>query len=124
MKIFINFRFKEVAYGGGNQFVKAITNYISLNSKFEITYYLEPGIDIYFLIDLRKDGKFKNYDFEEIYNHSKKNLGQIIYRINDCDITRSKKSLEELIIKNLHKVAKSGQIDPLLFFVSDPMLFH
>lgn len=102
IKFFINFKPKNIAYGGGNQFAQNIIKYLSNLKEIEITYELDKDIDIYFLIDIRKDrnGEFKRFTFDEIYA-SKNPNSKIIYRINDCDITREKKELEKLIVNNI-----------------------
>jgi hypothetical protein len=104
LKIFINFKCKDVPYGGGNQFVLKLVDYLQTYTNHCITYSLEKNIDVYFLIDIRKGGEYKKYSFEEIYLHKQKNGGRIIYRINDCDITRDNKTLESLIVKNINKI--------------------
>ncbi len=104
LKIFINFECKDVPYGGGNQFVLKLVDYLKGFSNFSITYTLEKDIDIYFLIDIRKEGAFKKYSFEEIDKYKQRHGGKIIYRINDCDITRENKEVESLILKNIDKI--------------------
>jgi hypothetical protein len=105
MKIFINFAAKDIAYGGGNVFVLNIVKHLSKLKNVTITYTLDDDIDIYFLIDIRKDGRFKKYTFDEIYNNKVKNgKGKIVYRINDCDVTRTRKSLEPMITKYAEKI--------------------
>jgi hypothetical protein len=103
VKIFINFKFSDVPYGGGNQFIMNLVHYLSKFSNICITYELEENTDIYFIIDIRK-GTFKKYSFEQIYEYKEKKGGLIIYRINDCDITREKCNLEELIVSNSSKI--------------------
>ena len=104
LKIFINFKCKDVPYGGGNQFVLKLVDYLESFTNYNITYDLEKDIDIYFLIDIRKSGDFKKYSFKEIYIQKQKYGGKIIYRINDCDITRENKVLEPLILENINKI--------------------
>ncbi len=103
-KIFINYEPINGPYGGGNQFVINLVEFIKINfSNIIITFNLEDDIDIYFIIDIRK-GSYKKYAFNEIVNHkkhiNKKSDRKIVYRINDCDLTRENKSLEKLIIDN------------------------
>lgn len=103
LKIFINFKSLYVPYGGGNQFTTNLVEYLNKLENIKITYDLEENIDIYFIVDIRK-GPFKKYSFDEIYNHKQKNGGLIIYRINDCSITRVKCELENIIIQNINKI--------------------
>lgn len=104
LKIFINFKCKDVPYGGGNQFVLKLVDYLKNFSNHRVTYSLEKNIDIYFLIDIRKGGEYKKYSFEEIYLHKQENGGRIIYRINDCDITRESKALESTILRHINQI--------------------
>lgn len=107
-KIFVNFSCKNIAYGGGNQFVYKLVDYMKNIQNFRITFKLEDNIDIYLIIDLRKERKreFKKYTFEEIYQHKIKTGGKIIMRVNDCDLTREKKEIENLLLKNIDYIDK------------------
>jgi hypothetical protein len=103
IKVFINFKSLHIPYGGGNQFTINLVEYLNKIENIKVTYDLEDEIDIYFIIDIRK-GPFKKYSFDEIYNHKKQNGGVIIYRINDCSITRLKCNLETTILENIDKI--------------------
>jgi hypothetical protein len=106
IKIFINFRSVHECYGGGNQFVNNIHKYLEKYENMNITYELEDNIDIYLIIDPRKDKNgFKKYSLDDIvkYRNTKK-TGKIIYRINDCDITRKLKNLENSIMENINDI--------------------
>lgn len=109
IRIFINYQPEQYSntnqctypYGGGNQFVKNIIEYIESFSYMTIGFDLntEP-YDVYLIIDIRK-GKYKKYTYDEILQHKTKYGGKIVYRINDCDFTRQTQTLEEPIIKYL-----------------------
>ena len=102
IKIFINFKSKNVAYGGGNQFVMTLDKYLENFKNIEVTYELENDIDIYFIVDIRKTRHvtIKKYDFDQIYqNKVNSGRGTIIYRINDCDLTKDLGNLEPVIMK-------------------------
>ena len=101
--VFINFKSLHVPYGGGNQFTINLVEYLSKLENIKLTYELEDDIDIYFIVDIRK-GPFKKFSFDEIYKHKEKTGGVIIYRINDCSITRMKCNLENTIIENINKI--------------------
>lgn len=101
--IFINFKFSDVPYGGGNQFIMNLVKYLETIPTIKITYELDNSIDIYFIIDIR-EGPFKRYSFAEIYKHKCKHGGKIVYRINDCDITRQDGELEDMILKHLTNI--------------------
>jgi hypothetical protein len=104
LKVFINFAAEDVAYGGGNVFVCNIVKQMNKFENVKYTFTLDNDIDIYFLVDIRKDGKFKKFTFDEIYANKVKYGGQIIYRVNDCDVTRSNKSLEPPILKYVNNI--------------------
>ena len=101
--IFINYKPVDLAYGGGNQFVKNLILYLGNFQNIKITFELEENINIYLIIDIRK-GTYKKYSFDEILNNKKKYGGKILYRINDCDITRTSKTLEMMILKYLNNI--------------------
>ena len=101
--LFVNFKCSDIPYGGGNQFIMNLVKYLESFPNIRVTYQLESKIDIYFIIDIRK-GPFKQYSFQEIYHHKQQNGGMIIYRINDCDITREKCTLENMIVENIEKI--------------------
>ena len=103
IKIFINFKCSNVPYGGGNQFIMNLVECLGKISNIIVTYDLEADIDVYFIVDIRK-GPFKKYSFDEIYQHKQVNGGTIIYRINDCSITRLNCKLESIILENVNKI--------------------
>lgn len=104
LKIFINFKAQHIAYGGGNVFVNNLVKYMSKMSNIDITFELEDGIDVYFMIDIRKDRRFKRYSIDEIYDCKIRNKkGVIVYRVNDCDVTRVSKTREPSILQHIKK---------------------
>jgi hypothetical protein len=107
LKIFINFEPKDVPYGGGNSFTLNLCKYINKSKYFEYIFELNENtlIDIYLIVDFRKDGIFKKYSVNEIYKHKNKNKnGIIFYRVNDCDITRINGNREKDILKYFDKI--------------------
>jgi len=104
--IFINFRNTTNSYGGGNQFVNAYVSYLKKINNVNIVYDLTDKIDIYLIIGIRKDNKFKRYSMDEIINNKKNNKnnnhGKIICRINDCDFTRKIRTIETGFIQYLN----------------------
>jgi hypothetical protein len=107
IKIFINYKYSDIPFGGGNQFVYNFINYIKTFKNIEIINELQEHIDLYFLIDLRKsrDG-IKNFSFEEVYNHKKlfNHKAYIFFRINDCDITRENKTFDQSILLHFNYI--------------------
>ena len=107
-KIFINFKpDNSIPYGGGNISVfYIVSEFTKRFSDFDVTYSLEKGIDIYLLIDVNKDRKFKKFGIEPIVEHRNtvNKSAKIIARINDCDITRNVTNMtsREMKIKKFH----------------------
>ena len=104
IKVFINFASQNIAYGGGNVFVQNILRQMDKMDNIKYTFTLDDDIDIYFLVDIRTDRHFKKFSFDEIYAHKIKYGGKIVYRVNDCDITRKEKSLEPMILKYVYNI--------------------
>jgi len=110
---FINFNPQNISYGGGNSFTMNLCKYIDKSKKIKYIFDIDidnintintinTKIDIYLLVDIRKDGKFKKYSLDEIYNHKlkyNKDNGIIIFRVNDCDITRINGTREKDLLK-------------------------
>ena len=91
IKLFINYKPENIAYGGGNVFSLNFINYI--NSKgINVVFELEEDTDIYFMIDPFKGRgqsyRFKKYGLDDIVKFKKMNGGKIFIRVNDCDKTR------------------------------------
>lgn len=107
--LFINFKpDHEKAYGGGNISTHYLQSYLCQDySNFNVEHTLKPNskIDIYLMIDPFKDKYHKLHGIDDIVQHRNKynNTAKILYRVNDCDITRptinSDKSREKIIIK-------------------------
>ena len=110
MKLFVNFKpDKNQAYGGGNISVfYLIQNICDAYSDFEITYELEPNIQIYLVIDPFKGTKFKKYGLSDIISFKEANGGKVVIRVNDCDKTREiinkERSREYQIIQNYNNI--------------------
>ena len=108
LTVFINFKCSDIQYGGGNQFSMNVVEFLKKFSNIRVVYELKGKIDIYLIVDIRK-GPFKKYSFDQIYEYKKVHGGTIIYRVNDCDITRENSTLENMILEY------SGKIDYFVF---------
>lgn len=111
IKLFVNFKPDiNKAYGGGNISVHYLIKAIcGAYSDFELTYELEPNIDIYLIIDPFKDRiGHKKYDIHEIVSYKRENGGKIVIRVNDCDKTRrpidDNRSREYRILQNYDQI--------------------
>ena len=102
MKIFFSYKPIQTSYGGGNQFVLNIIQYLQSRG-YNITFKLEPNIDLLFIIDPRKNPPTKQYGLNDFIQYKKiyPNV-KIIHRVNECDIKREKSiNIEPLLIKTM-----------------------
>jgi hypothetical protein len=87
MKISFGSKIKKTAWGGGNQFLINISNYLKLKN-IEVVYDLnDHDIDIIVLMDPRIDSSsstFNHIDIDQYLKFKNKNA-IIIHRINECD---------------------------------------
>ena len=99
-KIFFSLNPPNTSYGGGAFFVTDLK--IELEKTFEITFKLEPNIDLIFIIDPRK-GKFKKYSIDNFIEYKKNNKNtKLLYVVNECDIKREKSiNIEPIITKTI-----------------------
>ena len=100
-KIFFSLKPPLGSYGGGAFFVKNIIQYLQ-NKGYNITFELEPNIDLLFIIDPRR-GPHKKYNLNNFIQYKKyyPNV-KIIYRVNECDIKREKSiNIEPLLVKTM-----------------------
>lgn len=89
------------SFGGGNFFVKNMSNYLE-KKKYKVIYDLQPGIDLIFIIDPRKN-KSNNFKYHEIIEYKKKNPNvKIIHRVNENDLKREKSiNIEPLLVETM-----------------------
>ena len=102
MKIFFSYKPIQTSYGGGNQFVLNMIQYLQSRG-YNITFKLEPNIDLLFIIDPRKNPPTKQYGLNDFIQYKKiyPNV-KIIHRVNECDIKREKSiNIEPLLIKTM-----------------------
>lgn len=85
MKILFNRPIKKTAWGGGSHFITNLCEYLT-NKGIEVTFSLEPDIDLMFMFDPRRDGKYPG--LEDLLEFKKNKNIPIIQRINDTDIAR------------------------------------
>jgi hypothetical protein len=113
MKIALGMKPIDGPWGGGNQFIKNLSNYLSKQS-FKITYSLEDNdIDIILIIDPRKKNYQDNISIEEAREYKKKRKNtKIILRVNECDERKNTNHINEIFIK-------SASDSDMIIFVSD-----
>lgn len=101
IKIFFSLKPPGGSYGGGAIFVKNLTELLE-NKNYNITYNLEPDINIIFIIDPRKSN-YNRYSIYEILSYKKLNPHvKLIHRVNECDIKRETSlNIEPLLIETI-----------------------
>lgn len=103
MKIFINLEppGNKENWGGGLFFVKNFANFLK-EKGHQVTYNLETGIDILFIIDPR-EGSYRKYGLEKIIRYKKRNpKSKIIHRVNECNIKKKNFDIDNLLIKTMN----------------------
>ena len=104
MKISIGSKFTDNPYGGGNLFIKNITNYLISKNHQVIDHLHDPDIDIILLINPLKNSEqatFNNYDID-YYQSFINNNALAIHRINECDQRKNTTRVNKKIIKSNH----------------------
>ena len=100
-KIFFTLKPPKGSYGGGAFFVKNLSKFLIENG-YQVTYRLENGIDIIFIIDPRKDN-YNKFSLIDIERYKSKHPGvKIIHRVNECDIKRLRSiGIETLLLRTM-----------------------
>ena len=103
LKICFTMKPMQEAYGGGNQFLLNLTNY--LTKHHDIVYTLEHDLDMIFVMDPRKL-KYNRITNEHVikYKMDHPNI-KIIQRVNDCDKPRNQIGIIDPIIIKATKCA-------------------
>ena len=88
MKVFIGHQPHKIPYGGGNQFVMFLVDYLIKNN-IEITYDLTQNIDIMFVIN-PFDGPMRKYNIEDCVRYRLRNpKSKIVLRVNENDARKN-----------------------------------
>lgn len=100
LKVSIGYKFFDGPYGGGNLFVKNLSDY--LNSKgVKVVYDLKDGdIDIILIINPLKKSEFSTFNHLDAYfykTYINKN-SIIVHRINECDERKNTFNINDQII--------------------------
>ena len=100
-KILFTLKPLNESFGGGNFFVKNLSEFLK-KKNYQVIYELEPNIDIIFIIDPRKN-KSNNFKYQEIIDYKKKYPNvKIIHRVNENDMKREKSiNIEPLLIETM-----------------------
>ena len=101
MKVSIGAKVVDGPWGGGNLFVKNLSNYL-LKYGHSVIYDLnDKEIDIILLTDPRKNSESSSFTHKEIRKYKKKinpNV-KVVHRINECDERKNTKGLNKYYIK-------------------------
>ena len=90
MKISISSKYVNKPWGGGNQFIKNLTNYLSKRGHKVIYDLNDNNIDIILLTDPRPYSTSVSYNHFDIKKYlSKKPNTIVVHRINECDEKRN-----------------------------------
>ena len=101
MKICITLEPPHKSYGGGAFFVENLYDYFTARD-INVVYHLEPGLDMIFIIDPRRD-QHNKYGIGEVLKY-KRAYPQVklLYAVNECDIKRDVSiNLEPLIVHTI-----------------------
>lgn len=112
LKVCITLVPRQTSFGGGNQFVNSLIDYLNKHN-INIVYTLEENINLIFIIDPRINSSNK-IDIDSVIDYKQKNPGTyVIQRINDCDKPRGNHN----VLDPLH--LKGFEIADHVIFVSD-----
>ncbi|MAV60966.1 MAG: hypothetical protein CMQ83_01215 [Gammaproteobacteria bacterium] len=114
MKISISSKIIEGPWGGGNLFVKNLSNFLE-NKNIKVVHNLfDSDIDIILLIDPRKDSITTSYSYLDVIHYLKyvNTNAVVVHRFNECDERKNTTGVNNFMIK-------ANVCSDLNIFVSD-----
>lgn len=114
MKISISSKIVEGPWGGGNLFVKNLSNFLE-NKNIKVVHDLfDSDIDIILLIDPRKDSYTTSYSYLDVIHYLKyiNANAVVVHRFNECDERKNTIGVNNFMIK-------ANVCSDLNIFVSD-----
>ena len=85
MKIMFNRKIIEGPWGGGNLFVKEMSNFLK-HKDHDVCFEFEDNIDVVFMVDPREVDPSEGYSVDDIIEYGSRFPNtEIIHRINECD---------------------------------------
>lgn len=100
MKISIGMKFVEGPWGGGNQFGKSLTKYLTEQGNIVINHLNDDDIDIILLTDPRKESSSSTFNHKDINRYKRVNPNSVvIHRINECDERKGTIGVNQQIIE-------------------------
>ena len=106
MKVAIGSKYIDKPWGGGNLFIKNLTEYLVQNNVETVLHLGHKDIDTILLFDPRKDSKYATFNHEDI-NYYKKYVNEnvkVVHRINECDERKNTTGVNKFYI-NANKCA-------------------
>ena len=101
MKISFGSEIKKTAWGGGNQFLINISNYLKLKN-IKVVYDLKDhDIDIIVLMDPRVNSSSSTFNHIDIDNYlrSKNKYAIVVHRVNECDERKNTNNVNETLMQ-------------------------
>jgi glycosyltransferase involved in cell wall biosynthesis len=101
LKISIGAKIFEGPWGGGNLFVKNISNYLKAKGHKVVYELKDDDIDIILLTDPRKNSESSSFTHKEIKKYLKKinSNAKVVHRINECDERKNTRGVNSFYIK-------------------------
>ena len=101
MKVFIQHNPQNIPYGGGNQYVLFLIEYLR-KYNHEVTFVLDENIDILLVIN-PYSGPMRLYDINDIINYRNKNIkSKIFLRVNENDARKKTNHMDETLLYAIH----------------------
>ena len=100
MKISLGSKIFTGPWGGGNNFIKNLSEYLR-NNDFEVYYDLrEKDLDFILLTDPRVESESACFNHIDIFNYIKKinKNAIVIHRVNECDERKKTKGVNNQIV--------------------------
>ena len=102
MKISIGAKIFDKPWGGGNLFVKNLSEYLVKNGHKVVFDLLHEDIDIILLTDPRKSSYSSNFNHKDIINYLQyvNSHSLVLHRINECDERKNTNGLNKFFVES------------------------
>lgn len=98
MKVMFNRKIVDGPWGGGNLFVKEMSNFL-IDMGHEVCFDFEDAIDTIFMVDPKNVGHDNGYSVDEIIEYGIKFPNtEVIHRINECDQRKGTLFMDSLLM--------------------------
>lgn len=100
MKIMFNRKIIEGPWGGGNFFIKEMTNFLRQKGH-KVCFDFENDIDVIFMVDPKDVGYDRGYSIGDIIDYGSDYPDtEIIHRINECDQRKGTDFIDSLLLES------------------------